>query len=82
MTLDPEATSGPHGHVPIWSPDGKQLFYASDEVGGTSQQWMSKLSRILLSHLVQVEIDCQERPIAFCYRRAEPCGSGAVSVGR
>jgi serine/threonine-protein kinase len=33
------------GHVPIWSPDGKQLFYATDEradrgqfeVGGTSQ---------------------------------------------
>src|SRR5262245_12836809 len=25
------------GHVPIWSPDGKQLFYATDEVGGGSQ---------------------------------------------
>jgi Tol biopolymer transport system component len=25
------------GHYPIWSPDGKQLFYATDDVGGTSQ---------------------------------------------
>jgi serine/threonine-protein kinase len=25
------------GHYPIWSPDGKQIFYATDEVGGTSQ---------------------------------------------
>jgi serine/threonine-protein kinase len=25
------------GHYPIWSPDGKQLFYATDEVGDTSQ---------------------------------------------
>jgi serine/threonine-protein kinase len=25
------------GHYPIWSPDGKQLFYATDEVGGRSQ---------------------------------------------
>jgi Tol biopolymer transport system component len=25
------------GHVPIWSPDGKQIFYATEPVGGTSQ---------------------------------------------
>jgi serine/threonine-protein kinase len=25
------------GHYPLWSPDGKQLFYANDDVGGTSQ---------------------------------------------
>jgi Tol biopolymer transport system component len=25
------------GHYPLWSPDGKQLFYATDDVGGTSQ---------------------------------------------
>jgi hypothetical protein len=25
------------GHQPIWSPDGNQLFYATDEMGGTSQ---------------------------------------------
>jgi serine/threonine protein kinase/Tol biopolymer transport system component len=25
------------GHYPIWSPDGKQIYYATDEVGGTSQ---------------------------------------------
>ena len=25
------------GHYPRWSPDGKQLFYATDDVGGTSQ---------------------------------------------
>jgi serine/threonine-protein kinase len=25
------------GHYPIWSPDGKQIYYATDELGGTSQ---------------------------------------------
>jgi serine/threonine-protein kinase len=25
------------GHYPVWSPDGKQIYYATDEVGGTSQ---------------------------------------------
>ena len=25
------------GHYPLWSPDGKQLFYATDDVGGASQ---------------------------------------------
>ena len=25
------------GHYPLWSPDGKQLYYATDEVGGGSQ---------------------------------------------
>jgi serine/threonine-protein kinase len=54
------------GHQPIWSPDGNQLFYATDEVGGTSQI---------------IAVDVQTQP-GFVVRRRTPLPvKGIVSNG-
>ena len=55
------------GHQPIWSPDGNQLFYATDEVGGTSQI---------------ISVDVQTEP-SFVVRRRTPLPvKGIVAIGQ
>ena len=55
------------GHQPIWSPDGNQLFYATDEVGGTSQI---------------ISVDVQTQP-SFVVRRRTPLPvKGIVAIGQ
>ena len=44
------------GHQPIWSPDGNQIFYVTDEVGGTSQ-------------IISVDVQTQPR---FVVRKTTP----------
>src|SRR5262249_29558152 len=54
------------GHQPIWSPDGNQLFYATEEVGGTSQI---------------ISVDVQRQP-SFVVRKTTPLPvKGIVSNG-